>query len=199
MFLRWEIITLHGLKIDPEALDLLAVPGIVFSSSTVIAQFQVVMTSNPDNCHNFLTGLQPFILTPAHCSHNCDLNFYLSQFSSCLCPAFRIFGSSLLPTWREDSVRPVVVETGMAFGPVASCSSPTVTMQFLLVICWIRSPKPEILNRNSYQLTHVQTFLWKEKKEYLLIFISITFLFSIVLMCFNIIGMVLWLSLLCLH
>lgn len=37
-------------------------------------------------------------------------------------------------------------------------------IQFLLVIGWIQSPKPESLNRNSYELTYIQAFLERRRR-----------------------------------
>lgn len=75
----------------------MTVPGIVLSSSTAIAPFRVPVTSHPDNCSNFLTALQPFVLTPTHRSHNRDINFHQSQLFY-PCPALKTLSGSILPT-----------------------------------------------------------------------------------------------------
>lgn len=57
-------------KIDLEAMHLVTVPSGILSNSTVIAQFHVLLTFHPDNCSDFVTGFQPFILTPIHHSRS---------------------------------------------------------------------------------------------------------------------------------
>ena len=111
--MKWGIFTLILTENWPRG-HVVTVPGVVLSSSTAIAQFHVPVTSHPDSFSNFLTGLQPFVLTPTHHSHNRDINFHQSQLFY-PCPVLKTLSGSMLPTWRENSAKPVVVRKWALF------------------------------------------------------------------------------------